>query len=161
VRATTRVAGTVPSGARCRDEAASPLLSEVRMRKHLPAILIAALAASMPAAAQQSAASSVAVGSDVRAKVTYCTEESEANNVLLAHRDSGLAAGVDYIVHSPVCRVAVLRFTVLRELAAYPDLPLERGQPARTFYVIEAVDAAGERLYIVSMVKVVDRVAEG
>ncbi len=105
------------------------------------------------------AASSVAVGSDVRAKVTYCTDETEANNVLLAHRDSGLAAGIDYIVHSPVCRVAVLRFTVLRELAAYADLPLERGQPARTFYVIEAVDALGERLYIVSMVKVTERYA--
>jgi hypothetical protein len=134
------------------------------MRKHLPAILLAALAGwallvPAPAAAQQRDVPSVSAGSDIRAKVTYCTDETEANNVLLAHRDSGLAAGIDYIVHSPVCRVAVLRFTVLRELAAYPDLPLERGQPAQTFYVIEAAGAAGERLYIVSMVKVTERFA--
>ncbi len=133
------------------------------MRKHLPAILLAALAGwallfAAPVAAQQQAPS-VSAGSAVHAKVTYCTDEAEANNVLQAHRDSGLAAGIDYIVHSPVCRVAVLRFTVLRELAAYADLPLERGQPARTFYVIEAVDALGERLYIVSMVKVTERYA--
>lgn len=134
------------------------------MRKRLPAILLAALAGwallfAAPVAAQQQAAPSVSAGSDIRANVTYCTDETEANNVLQAHRDSGLAAGIDYIVHSPVCRVAVLRFTVLRELAAYPDLPLERGQPARTFYVIEAVDRLGERLFIVSMVKVTERYA--
>lgn len=134
------------------------------MRKHPPAIPLAALvgwALLVPAlaVAQQRVAPSVAAGSAVHAKVTYCTEEAEANNVLLAHRDSGLAAGIDYIVHSPVCRMAVLRFTVLRALATYPDLPLERGQPAQTFYVIEAVGAAGERLFIVSMVKVVDRYA--
>lgn len=129
------------------------------MRKHLPAILFAALASAMPAGAQDKPPSGVAAGSDIHAKVTYCTDEAEANNVLLAHRDSGLAAGIDYIVHSPACRMAVLRFTVLRELAAYPDLPLERGQPARTFYVIEAVDTQGERLYIVSMVKVIERYA--
>ena len=128
------------------------------MRKHLPAILFAVLAGATapPAAAQQQ---TVSAGSAVQAKVTYCTDAAEANNVLQAHRDSGLAAGIDYIEHSPVCRVAVLRFTVLRELAAYPDLPLERGQPARTFYVIEAVGAAGERLYIVSTVKVAERYA--
>lgn len=135
------------------------------MRKHLPAILVAAAVAATlpaiarPAVAQQRDQPSVAAGSAVHAKVTYCTEEAEANNVLLAHRDSGLAAGIDYIVHSPVCRMAVLRFTVLRELAAYPDLPLERGQPAQTFYVIEAFGAVGERIFIVSMVKVVDRYA--
>lgn len=47
----------------------------------------------------------------------------------------------------------MLRFTVLRELAAYPDLPMERGQPAQTFYVVEAEAGRGERLYIVTMVK--------
>lgn len=141
------------------------------MRKHLPAVLFAALlgaalVGAAPAHAQTAAVpggsggASIEAGSSVRAKVTYCTDEAEAHNVLLAHQASGLAAGIDYIVHSPACRVAVMRFTVLRELAAYPDLPLERGQPARTFYVVEAEDGLGERLYIVTMVKVAARSVE-
>lgn len=120
------------------------------MRKHLPAVLFtAALAAALPAAAQRQDAP----GGAIRARITYCTDEAEAHNVLRAHQAGGLAAGIDYIVHAPACHVAVLRFTVLRELAAYPDLPMERGQPAQTFYVVEAEAGRGERLYIVTMVK--------
>jgi hypothetical protein len=131
------------------------------MRKHLPAIFFAALACATPAGAQTTAVpSSIDAGSYGRAKITYCTDEAEAHNVLLAHQASGLAAGIDYIAHSPACRVAVMRFTVLRELAAYPDLPLERGQAAQTFYVIEAEDGLGERLYIVTMIKVAARSVE-
>ena len=133
------------------------------MRMYLPAALFALFAAAAPALGQNTTALppvTVPVGTVVLANVTYCTDETEAHNVLRAHRSSGLAAGIDYIVHSPVCRVAVMSFTVLRQLAEYPDLPLERGQPAKSFYVIEAVDAGGDRLFIVSMVKVVERYAE-
>jgi len=131
------------------------------MRRLLLAATIAS-AATAPALAQtpvqtpmQTGAQSVTAGSSIVANVTYCTDETEANNVLVAHRMSGLAAGIDYIVHSPVCRVAIRHFTVLRQLAAYPDLPLAPDKGRRTFYVIEAVDPVGERLFIVTMVQVV------
>ncbi len=123
------------------------------MRRHLSAVLVGAIAPLLaaPASAQTT---TVAPGEAIVANVAYCNDETEANNVLRAHRMSGFAAGVDYVVHSPVCQVAVRGFTVLRQVAEYTSLPLARADDRRTFYVIEAVDPQGTRLYIVSMVKV-------
>lgn len=120
------------------------------MRRHL---LFAAMAPFLaaPASAQTT---TVAPGEAIVANVAYCNDEAEAHNVLRAHRMSGFAAGVDYVVHSPVCQVAVKGFTVLRQVAEYPALPMARHEDRKTFYVIEAVDPQGAKLYIVSMVKV-------
>jgi hypothetical protein len=73
----------------------------------------------------------------------------------MAHRKDGLAAGVKYIHDSPACTMAVVNFTVLRQVAEYRDLPTPSG--AKTFYIVEAKDTDGTVFFILTVVHVVPK----